>query len=204
MGAEKEPDRPGGTPDTRPTLLLRVRDWDDQAAWQTFVEIYQPLIVGQCRKGGLQTADAEEVCQEVLARVADSIRKFDYNPQRGRFRSWLYTVVRSLISSHVARRMRQPKASDASIGSAAAPTTEPDWEREYVDRLFVWACQRARGDVKSNTWQAFHATVVENRPVETVAAELGMTAGAIYIARSRMIARIRELVREATGEELGL
>lgn len=202
MGAEKEPDRPDRAPDTRPTLLLRVRDWGDQAAWQTFVEIYQPLIVGQCRKSGMQAADAEEICQEVLARVAESIRKFDYDPQRGRFRGWLYTVVRSRISAYFAGKPRQRSASDATLAAAPAAISEPDWEREYVDRLFDWACQRARGDVKPNT--SFQATAVENRPVEVVAAELGMTAGAIYIARSRMIARIRELVREATDEELGL
>jgi hypothetical protein len=80
---------------TQPSLLLRIRDAFDAESWRTFVSIYAPLIYRSCRRRGLQDADAADVGQEVLAQVARSIREFEYQPGRGRFRDWLGSVVRN-------------------------------------------------------------------------------------------------------------
>ena len=82
---------------TQPSLLLRIRDASDEESWQTFVSIYAPLIYRSCRRRGLQDADAADVGQDVLAQVARSIRDFEYQPGRGRFRDWLGTIVRHKV-----------------------------------------------------------------------------------------------------------
>src|SRR6185436_8977534 len=93
---------------TRPSLLLRVRDVNDDAAWSQFVEIYTPLVFGYCRARGLQEGDAADVAQETLRAVAKAIGKFEYDPQRGKFRNWLLTVVRSKLHNFLAQQQRQP------------------------------------------------------------------------------------------------
>ena len=81
-------------PETRPSLLLRLRDVRDQQAWSTFLEIYQPLIYRVIRQRRVQDADAREVTQEVLLAVANSIDQWETDPQRGTFRGWITTITR--------------------------------------------------------------------------------------------------------------
>ena len=95
-------------PITRASLLLRVRDAKDEAAWVQFVQIYTPLIYGYCRSRGLQESDAADVTQEVMRAVARAIARFEYDPQRGKFRNWLLTVVQSKLHNFLAQQQRQP------------------------------------------------------------------------------------------------
>src|SRR5579864_458583 len=95
------------SPETRPSLLLQLRDPADLAAWRSFVGVYGPLVYGLCRRGGLRHEDAEDVTQEVFGRVAKAIRSFEYQPEVGRFRSWLGTLVRNEVN-----RLFQKKGTD--------------------------------------------------------------------------------------------
>jgi len=96
-------------PETRPSLLVRVRDPADGPAWVQFVDIYAPLIYGYARKRGLQDADAADVTQEVLQAVAPAIRRLDYDPRRGSFRGWLFTIVRNELRTFMTRQGRQAR-----------------------------------------------------------------------------------------------
>src|SRR5688572_14345492 len=98
-------------PITRPSLLVRIRDTRDKDAWRQFVEVYAPLIYRFARKCRLQDADASDVTQEVLRAVARASKGLDYDPQRGTFRAWLLTVVRSKLCNFLARRRRQVQAA---------------------------------------------------------------------------------------------
>src|SRR3954447_25293336 len=93
-------------PKTRPSLLLRIRDARDGAAWAQFVQVYAPLIYAYARKHGLQDADAADVTQESLGVVAGAVRGLDYDPRRGSFRGWLFAVVRNRLRSFWARQDR--------------------------------------------------------------------------------------------------
>jgi RNA polymerase sigma-70 factor (ECF subfamily) len=97
--------------ETRPTLLMRVRDTTDHAAWGRFVDAYTPMVFNFCRKRGLQPADAADVAQDVMKAVASALPTFQYEPQRGRFRDWLYRVTRSKLNSFLRARRRQPTGS---------------------------------------------------------------------------------------------
>src|SRR6516165_5686853 len=94
----------GETPNTRPSLLVRLRDARDDEAWAQFVEVYAPLIYGFARKQGLQDADAADLTQDVLQVVARTVRGFEYDRQQGSFRGWLFTVVRNKLRNFLTRR----------------------------------------------------------------------------------------------------
>ena len=203
-------------PDTRPSLLLRLRDPDDQAAWDTFLEVYQPLVLGFCRRRGLQDADARDVAQDVMRAVSQAIHKLDYDPQRGTFRAWLFRVTRSKLADHFKARGRQPRGSGRTTVHQAIEQQPGDdawaqeWDRESERRLFAWACGRIEPTVEPNTWKAFWMNAVEARPASEVARAVGLSVGAVYVAKSRTLARVRRLIDElgeadpfAKGNPLG-
>jgi RNA polymerase sigma factor (sigma-70 family) len=192
-------------PVTRPSLLLRLRDPADERAWQQFVDIYTPLVFGFVRRRGLQDADAADVAQEVMQAVARSIGSFGYQPEKGSFRSWLYTVTRSRLNNFLKRQQRQPRGTgDTAVHEAleALPCPESDerWDCEFHQRLLDWACAQVRCEFQPTTWQAFRLTAMEGKSPKDAAVTLGSSVGAVYIARSRVTARIREKVREASDE----
>jgi len=194
-------------PTTRRSLVLRLRNLDDEAAWAEFVDVYEPLIVRLARRKGLQEADARDLCQDVFRAVAAAIDRWDPDPAKGRFRAWLFRIARNLLVNFLARERRQARGSGRTSVQdllAAQPATDAGAEAEFVAefrrRAFRWAAQKVKNEFTESTWQAFWKTGVDNRPVSEVAAELGLSAGAVYIARSRALARLRERVEQLTEE----
>jgi len=187
---------------TRPSLLLRIRNPDDVVSWREFTEIYGPLIHRFARKQGLQEADAADLAQEVLTTVAGTIGRLNYDRQLGRFRGWLLKVARSKLSNFFSRRKRQPQGSgdtglQESLRSLPSNTDdEAIWDEEYERRLFEYAAERVRTGFQATTWDAFWQTAVEGRDVKDVAEQLGLTVGAVYIAKSRILARLKEQIQE--------
>jgi RNA polymerase sigma-70 factor (ECF subfamily) len=192
---------------TRPSLLVRIRDLDNQEAWKEFVAIYTPLIYGHCRKYGLQEADAADVAQEVMRVAAQSMPQFQYDAQRGKFRGWLLQTTRYRLHKFFARQQRSPQAaSETTVERFLAQEPGADeqtrWDEDYRQRLFDWAAEKARSEFQPATWQAFWLTAVESVSVKDVAGQLGISIGAVYIARSRVIARLRELIESVADDKL--
>jgi RNA polymerase sigma-70 factor (ECF subfamily) len=187
---------------TRPSLLLRVRDSQDRDAWNHFVEAYTPLVFNFCRSRGLQSADAADVAQDVMTSAASALPRFEYEPGRGRFRDWLYRVTRSKVANFHRRRGREPAGSGETdvhdmLQSQPDPADDAaagEWERSWQQHVFDRAAAQVRDEFQPATWKAFWATAVENRPPQEVAAELGLSTGAVYIAKSRVLSRLREIV----------
>jgi RNA polymerase sigma-70 factor (ECF subfamily) len=196
----------GDSPQTRPSLLARIRDAGDRQGWSQFVEVYAPLIYGLARRHGLQDADAADLTQDVLRVVARSVKGFEYDPERGSFRGWLFTLVRNELRDTLSRRRpgRAAGGTDAQDRLDALPAPEDDlaarWDREHERRLFDYASVRVRGEVQETTWRAFWQTAVEGREPKEVAKGLGMTIAAVYLAKSRVMARLREQVRQLEGD----
>ncbi len=193
-------------PVTRPTLLLRLRDAQDHGAWTQFVEVYSPLVYRYALKRGLQDADAADVTQEVLRKVSKSIGQWNYDPRNGKFRGWLFTVARSKLADFANWRRRMPQGSgDSDVreileNQAEANEEEAFWEHEYQRRVFQWAAEQLRGQFQSATWDAFWRTAVHNEEAGAVAAALGMSVGAVYVAKSRVLAKLKEKVLELGDE----
>jgi RNA polymerase sigma-70 factor (ECF subfamily) len=190
------------SPVTRPTLLIHLRDPKNAGAWSDFVRLYTPLVFGFCVQRGLQEADAADVCQEVMIAVAGGMGNFAYDPARGSFRSWLMRVTRNRVNSFFERSYRRAPANGstsvmARLADQPTPEEEDRWETEYRRRMLTWASEQVRGEFAANTWEAFRQTAVEGKPGVEVAAALGMSVGAVYIARSRVMARLREKVASA-------
>jgi RNA polymerase sigma-70 factor (ECF subfamily) len=193
------------SPTTRVSLLARIRDVGDGRAWAEFVDLYAPLVYRLARRHGLQDADAADLTQDVLRAVVGAMPHFDYDFRRGSFRGWLFTVARNQLRKSYQARKREPQGSgdtDANVLLQQQPAAEEVacWEEEYRERLFEWAAAKARDDFRPTTWQAFWRTAVEGEDPRDVGESLGMSVGAVYIARTRALARIRRLIREAEGE----
>jgi RNA polymerase sigma factor (sigma-70 family) len=194
-------------PQTRVTLLTRLKDGGDTQAWREFVHLYGPVVYGFARKRGLQDADAADLMQEVLRSVARNAEKMEYDPTRGTFRGWLYTVTRNKIYNFLSGQKNKPKASGDSGAQerldsvpSRLPEEDPDWDIEYQRRMSAKAMERVEGEFQKNTWKAFMGTAVQGRSAAEVGSELKMTAGAVYVAKSRVLARLREEVQRLQAE----
>ena len=193
---------------TRYSLLLRIADGGDAAAWSEFLAVYEPLVYGLGRRRGLQDADARDLCQEVFRAIATAARRFDPSPEKGSFRAWLFTITRNLLSNLYRRERSQVSGmggSDFLRMIEAQPAHDEHTfvvEQDYQRRLLQFAADSVRVEFAATTWQAFWQTAVELRSVGEVAAELELTSGAVYIARSRVLARLKSRVAEIEGEVL--
>jgi RNA polymerase sigma factor (sigma-70 family) len=195
-------------PSTRYSLLVRIQDPQDHAAWLEFLAIYEPLVYSLARRKGLQDADARDLCQDVFRAVAKAVGAWKPDPARGTFRGWLFRIARNLLINHLQHERRQTRAtgdSDVLRLLDAQPTNGDEHARtiefEYRRRLFQVAARGIETEFTSATWQAFWQTAVESLPVVRVAEALEMSVGAVYIARSRVLARLRERVQQIAGEE---
>jgi RNA polymerase sigma factor (sigma-70 family) len=190
-------------PLTRPSLLVRLRDARDADAWGQFVRLYAPLVYGYARKRGLQDADAADLTQEVLRAVARAAGRLEYDPRRGTFHGWLFTVVRNKVSNFLTGR--RPVNVGTGLTSvqlrleeqpAPAGDDARQWDEDYRRQLFARAAAVVRGAFHSSTWLAFWRTAVEGRRPRDVAAELGLSVAAVYMARSRVTAQLKKQMRQ--------
>jgi RNA polymerase sigma-70 factor (ECF subfamily) len=194
-------------PRTSPTLLDRLsRAPADQSAWAEFVERYGRKIYGWCRQWGLQDADAEDVTQMVLARLADKMRAFAYDPTRS-FRGWLRTLSQHAWSDFIAGRKRFGLGSgDTDVldrlhsieaGDDLARQLDEECERELLEEAMV----RVRLRVEPRTWDAFRLLALESRSGAEAAAQLGMKVATVFVARSKVQRMIQEEARKLDAPE---
>ena len=189
-------------PLTRASLLVRLKDPNDAGAWTEFVRLYASVVYGFARKRGLQDADAADLMQEVLRSVAGAVGRLQYDPRKGTFRGWLYSITRNKIFNFLEARQRHVRGSgDSHVQQRlqelpGRELDDDDWDREYDRKVFAWAAERVREEFQSSTWQAFWLTAVEGRDAQDAGRSLGLSPGAVYVAKSRVLARLREEIRE--------
>jgi RNA polymerase sigma factor (sigma-70 family) len=188
-------------PPTQPSLIVRIRDAGDAEAWAQFVRVYAPVIYRYARGRGLQDADAADLSQDVLRSVAVAVRRFDYDRERGRFRGWLFTLAHHRLRDWVGRNHRQVQGTGDSGVKAlldqqpAGDPAEAAWQEEYERQLFRVAAERVRACVEDSTWRAFWLTSVEGQNGRQVAEALGVSQAAVYLAKSRVLVRLRQEIR---------
>ncbi len=193
---------------TSASLLLRIRDRRDESAWGDFLKVYMPLVYSYGLKYGLQDSDAADLAQETMRRVVRSIGAFEYDSARGSFRGWLLTIARNELRRMTSRLDGTTTGSGDTdvvllLEQEPSRAEEDKWALEYQLHMFHWAAKQVQGEFREPTWRAFCLTVVENMPIEKAAQQLNLTPGAIYIARSRVLARIRNLIASIEGEPSG-
>lgn len=190
-------------PNTRASLILRLRDPADANAWEQFAAIYEPLVYRLARKRGLQHADAQELVQEVLLAVSRAVDDWVPDAQRGRFRDWLFRIARNLMIKFLTRRKHRPLGSgDSGIAELLTQQHDPHsaestlFELEFRREVFQWTAGKVQPQVGPRTWDAFWLSSVDGLPIRDVAAQLRMSIGSVYIARSRVMLRLREQVQQ--------
>jgi RNA polymerase sigma factor (sigma-70 family) len=191
---------------TRPSLLLRLRDPGDTAAWREFESRYGELIVRYARGWGLQQCDAEDVRQIVLSKLFRRFLTFEYAPQRGRFRDYLGAAVRNALREWAACPDRSVRAVDPEVLARSEPRdtaeTDPGWEREWVDHHFRLALAAVAEQVEPQSMAVFNQ-LLAGRSVEEVADAQRMTVEAIRKVRQRVRTRLTEQIRQQVRDEDG-
>lgn len=181
---------------TSPSLLLRIRNAKDHEAWLAFQEIYLPLIRSFCVHWGLQETDADDVVQEVLVAVSRSINSFEYQPGRGRFRSWLGTVTANEIKSWLSKaKSRSLNESSALTDLMSRHYSPSSWAVMFSEHIFQTACQRVRANCEPETWQCFQATWLDKKSAAEVATEMSIPVHSVYVNKSRVLQRLEQEVR---------
>ena len=192
---------------TRASLILRLQDADDMAAWDEFAAIYGPVIFHVASSRGFQAADAENLVQEVFMAVASSISKWLGREDHGSFRAWLLRIARNAAVDMLTQKATRAFGRDgeaAQMHLANIPAREElasSLDLEYERIVFQWATARVRESVADHTWQAFWLTSIEELSVEEAAVRLNTRPGNIYFARSRVLARIKQLVSQYQDHE---
>jgi RNA polymerase sigma-70 factor (ECF subfamily) len=197
----------GESPLTRASLLVRLRNASNDRAWHEFVQIYGPVVYGFARSRGLQDADAADLMQDVMRSVMGAIGRFDYDRNQGTFRSWLFTITRNKVYTFLsARRIRPRGSGDSATNRLLDSQVDPndgseDWETEYQRRLAALAMERVKSEFHETTWRAFWLTAVEGVAAADAARQVGISPGATYVAKSRVLARLKEEVAAIEDQE---
>ena len=189
-------------PETSPTLIARIKNPENVAAWDEFEKLYRPVIFRAARAKGMQYADAVDLVQKVLVSVSNAIGSYEQAQAGVPFRNWLNKVTRHAILKALTR---QPK--DLALGGTqtldllSAIPCEDDAttaliEDEIRREVFQRAAEKVRSMVEPMTWLAFEMSVLQQQPISSVAERLGVSISKVYAARSRVIRRLKEAVKK--------
>ena len=189
------------SPETRPSLLLRIRDPQDAPAWEEFSTMYRPIVKQMACNHGMQTADAEDLAQQVLWAISKAIETFEHDHRQAKFRTWLKTIARRAIINALTRPDRDRAVGGDEMlsllhqqpsSNAATQTLLLEYRRE----VFQQAALQIREEFQADTWDAFWQTAVLQQSVDDVAKRFNRSRGSIYTARSRVLKRLKQQVDE--------
>jgi len=187
-------------PETSHSLIARIQELGDAASWAEFLRIYQPVVYRIARRRGLQDADAQDAVQQVFVSISRSIEGWQGGSNRPPFRAWLTTIARNAILKALTRQPRDRAAGASSVMEMlhqvpdcdeTASDLQIETQREFVLR----AAEQVRAEFTTETWTIFWQTAIEGVPIADIAKSMGRTPGSIYVARHRILARIKDAVQ---------
>ena len=189
---------------TQASLLSRVRDLSDQAAWREFDAKYRELILRYCRRRGLQQSDAEDVRQMVMLNLAKQLRSFQYEPEKGRFRNYMGQAVANAIHRTFRRPRPEQRGLDTSVASeltdGSQAALDREWEVEWMHHHYRLALKSVRESADPKSVEAFEYLLSGETP-QQVARRLGLTQDAVHKVKQRMRDRLKQLVGRQIHEE---
>jgi RNA polymerase sigma-70 factor (ECF subfamily) len=207
-GPRNDTGRPAGDGSASLSTELLAGLKDHQAeAWRRLLGLYGPVVFGWCKSNGLQASDAEDVVQEVFRTVLTRISEFRRGRPGDTFRGWLWTITRFKIGDHLRRRAAQPHAAGGSEARdrleqvpASSISESSEADRATTRALYQRALDLIRGEFEEVSWQAFWGVVGEGHRPADVAADLGISLNAVYLAKSRILRRLREALGDVPEE----
>jgi RNA polymerase sigma-70 factor (ECF subfamily) len=188
--------------------LLASAKRDEPLAWERVVRLYAPLVASWCRRWGVAEQDLGDLLQDVFAAVASHLNRFRKEEPGDTFRGWLSTIVRNKVRDHFRRRAGEPAATggaEAALHMQQIPDPYalddlPECSDDLLyDELLLKALESIRSEFHERTWQAFWRVVVEGRTAVDAGAEMDMKPGAVRVAKSRILKRLRRELGDATG-----
>ena len=189
--------------ETSASLLERLRAGSDAEAWRRLVDLYTPLLHAWLRRYSLQQTDADDLVQEVLGTLVRELPAFHYNPARGAFRSWLRTILAHRLQAFFRTRKKSPQPAGGSDGALlldqlADPHSDLSrlWNQEHDRHVARRLLAAIRADFEPTTWTAFERCTLEGKNASAVAAELGISVNAVFIAKSRVLRRLRKEMKQ--------
>ena len=197
---------------TRATLIHRLKDWQDQASWQDFFDLYSKLIYDVAIQGGLKQSEAEDVVQLTMMSVAKHMPGFKYDPATGSFKTWLLNMTRWRITDQIRKRRPLAAYQEDPVGTGAEdsksideslytlPELEKLWDAEWEKNLLAAASAKARRRMDPKQYQIFDCAVNKEWPPEQIAKALGVSLNQVYLAKHRMTALIKEEVERIQKE----
>jgi RNA polymerase sigma-70 factor, ECF subfamily len=186
------------------SLLQRIRN-GEASGWRRVVDLYSPLVQHWCRRWGVQSADADDLVQEVFQAAALGITSFSHDHAGDTFRGWLRTITRYKAMDFWRRYGERPDVfggSEALMRMQQVPDdtkAEDPEDADEVSAVFHRALGLLRGEFEQRTWQAFWRATVDGLPAPEVAAEMGMTSSAVRMAKSRVLRRLRAELGDLVG-----
>jgi len=176
---------------TSPSLLIRLRQPGEQDAWRRFVQMYTPLLFRWARRWGLRDQDAADMVQDVCVILMQKLPTFQYDPRRG-FRNWLHTIALNKFRDFCRRRGSRPTEGGSLSDVAAQELSDELAATEYRQHVVGRALQLMQAEFAPKMWKACWEHVVAGRPAVEVAKELGISPGTVYVAKSRIMMRLRK------------
>jgi RNA polymerase sigma-70 factor, ECF subfamily len=191
-------------PETNESLILRVKDPADAASWSDFLSIYRPVVVRMACGRGLQHADSDDLAQQVFLSVAKAIEAWEPDSLQPPFRVWLSRITRNAIVNALTRRKPDVPGGSSSVQEMLWQL--PDRSDETAQQLMEesrseamrWATQEIRCEFTEVTWDMFWLTSIEGETVAEVARRQNKTPGAVYMARFKVMQRLKEKVLEVS------
>ncbi len=191
-------------PETSESLILRLSDPQDAVAWSQFLAIYRPVVLRMAERRGLQHADADDLAQRVFLSVAKRVSAWEPHNAETRFRDWLGRISRNAILNELTR-VKPDRAVGAGAHDAILDQIHDAGDLSSAlileaRRQAVLVVARAvEPEFSSSTWSMFYQTTIDEKPIKVVAEELGRSAGAVYIARCRVLQRIKEHIQSLSS-----
>ena len=184
---------------TTTQILDDLKFSDNEAAWKTFTDHFYPVIFGFAQKMGLSPADAEDVAQETIIQFLRLYRQDKFQREKGHLSHWMFGVARNVIRDFIKKKPKESAVQEhteqtsfwANVPDEKAilQTWQTQWQREILTRCLI----RVRKEVDEKTFQAFEMYAIAQQPIKTVCEQLGMTPNAVYIAKNRVLSKMREL-----------
>jgi RNA polymerase sigma factor (sigma-70 family) len=198
---------------TRETLLIRVKNWEDQESWKDFFNTYSPLVYSVAFKAGLSQAEAEDAVQETMLTVAKQIREFHYNPAIGRFRSWLIHTTQWRVNDQLRKRKRmvEPRTRTKTGDRTATIERVPDpasldlnkvCEEEWENHIFLLAVDKVKREVSAKHFQIFDLYVLKKWSGNKVAETIGVDRALVHLTKSRMMRLIKKEVETLRSQSI--
>ncbi|MCH8829785.1 MAG: sigma-70 family RNA polymerase sigma factor [Planctomycetes bacterium] len=173
------------------SLLQRLTDKGTNGDWSRFIELYAPLILRTVVRLGIPEREAEDLVQDVMSIVVKEMREFQYEPTKS-FRGWLSTITRNRCVDYFRQAGRSPRPTrigdvDVGIPDSVEQLTIAEYRGHLVGRVL----ELMQSEFEEKTWKACWACVAEGRAAKDVADDLGLSVNAVYLAKSRVLRRLR-------------